>query len=124
MTARSDSEGLALQSDVAVFHRRYSTNTFSNWYLAQVFRLLCHNGEINTIKANRDTVRNLEAELGLGPILQRQGSDSADMDRVVELFLSRGVSLVEVLCRMMPRAWAPSALSSTGTCRQPSGCRP
>src|SRR6185369_5854127 len=41
----------ALTSDVAVFHRRYSTNTFSNWYLAQTFRLLCHNGEINTIKA-------------------------------------------------------------------------
>ncbi|MCC6558989.1 MAG: glutamate synthase large subunit [Polyangiaceae bacterium] len=94
-----------LRADVVVFHRRYSTNTFSNWYLSQVFRVLCHNGEINTIKANRNAVLNLEAELGLGPILMQQGSDSADMDRVVELFTSHGVSLLETLCRMMPMAW-------------------
>jgi glutamate synthase domain-containing protein 2/glutamate synthase domain-containing protein 1/glutamate synthase domain-containing protein 3 len=94
-----------LRASVVVFHRRYSTNTFSNWYLAQVFRLLCHNGEINTIKANRNAVTNLEAELGLGPILMPQGSDSADMDRVVELFTSHGVSLLETLGRMMPMAF-------------------
>src|SRR5688572_29174628 len=58
-----------LRTSVAVFHRRYSTNTFSNWYLAQVFRTLCHNGEINTIKANRNAVGNLQAELGLAQIL-------------------------------------------------------
>ena len=94
-----------LRTDVIVFHRRYSTNTFSNWYLAQVFRVLGHNGEINTIKANRNAVTNLEAELGLGPILMPQGSDSADMDRVVELFTSHGVSLLETLTRMMPMAF-------------------
>jgi glutamate synthase domain-containing protein 2/glutamate synthase domain-containing protein 1/glutamate synthase domain-containing protein 3 len=94
-----------LTASVAVFHRRYSTNTFSNWYLAQVFRTLCHNGEINTIKANRNAVQNLEAELGLGPILMPQGSDSADVDRVVELFVSHQISLLETLCRMMPMAW-------------------
>jgi glutamate synthase domain-containing protein 2/glutamate synthase domain-containing protein 1/glutamate synthase domain-containing protein 3 len=94
-----------LGAEVAVFHRRYSTNTFSNWYLAQVFRTLCHNGEINTIKANRNAVQNLEAELGLGPILMPQGSDSADMDRMVELFATRGVSLLEAICRMMPMAY-------------------
>ncbi|MGQ0503849.1 MAG: glutamate synthase large subunit [Myxococcaceae bacterium] len=95
----------ALTTEAVVFHRRYSTNTFSNWYLAQVFRTLCHNGEINTIKANRNAVQNLEAELGLGPILMQQGSDSADMDRVVELFTSHGVSLLETICRLMPMAW-------------------
>ncbi len=94
-----------LTAEAVVFHRRYSTNTFSNWYLAQVFRALCHNGEINTIKANRNAVLNLEAELGLGPILMQQGSDSADMDRVVELFTSHGVSLLETICRLMPMAW-------------------
>ncbi len=94
-----------LTTEAAIFHRRYSTNTFSNWYLAQVFRTLCHNGEINTIKANRNAVLNLEAELGLGPILMQQGSDSADMDRVVELFTSHGVSLLETICRLMPMAW-------------------
>jgi glutamate synthase domain-containing protein 2/glutamate synthase domain-containing protein 1/glutamate synthase domain-containing protein 3 len=95
----------ALRAEAVVFHRRYSTNTFSNWYLAQVFRTLCHNGEINTIKANRNAVQNLEAELGLGPILMPQGSDSADMDRLVEMFVAHGISLLETLCRMMPMAW-------------------
>jgi len=95
----------ALRADAAVFHRRYSTNTYSNWTLAQTFRVLCHNGEINTIKANRNAVRNLEAELGLGSILMPQGSDSADLDRVVELFTSHGVSLPETIHRLMPAAW-------------------
>ncbi|HVY45623.1 MAG TPA: glutamate synthase central domain-containing protein, partial [Minicystis sp.] len=101
-----DLEDRALTARAAVFHRRYSTNTFSNWYLAQVFRTLCHNGEINTIKANRNAVKNLETELGLGPILMPQGSDSADMDRVVELFVAHGVSLPEALARMIPMAFA------------------
>ena len=95
----------ALRTSAVVFHRRYSTNTFSNWYLAQVFRTLCHNGEINTIKANRNAVANLERELGLSGLLMQQGSDSADMDRVVELFVASGVPLLETLCRMMPPAW-------------------
>jgi len=95
-----------LTSDVAVFHRRYSTNTFSNWYLAQTFRLLCHNGEINTIKANRNAVRNLEREVGRDGILMPQGSDSADLDRIIELFDAFGVSLPETMCRLMPLAWA------------------
>ena len=94
-----------LRTDAVIFHRRYSTNTFSNWYLAQVFRILGHNGEINTIKANRNAVQDLEAELAPGPILMQQGSDSADMDRVVELFVAHGVSLPETLCRLMPPAW-------------------
>jgi glutamate synthase domain-containing protein 2/glutamate synthase domain-containing protein 1/glutamate synthase domain-containing protein 3 len=94
-----------LETDVVVFHRRYSTNTFSNWYLAQVFRLLCHNGEINTIKANRNAVRNLEAELGIHGLLMPQGSDSADVDRVVEMFATSGVPLDETFLRIMPLAW-------------------
>src|SRR5258706_4970679 len=96
----------SLASDVAVFHRRYSTNTFSNWYLAQCVRSLCHNGDINTIKANRNAVRNLESELGRDGILMPQGSDSADLDRIVELFTVYGVPLPETLCRLMPLAWA------------------
>ncbi|MFO0758440.1 MAG: glutamate synthase large subunit [Byssovorax sp.] len=94
-----------LRTEAVVFHRRYSTNTFSNWYLAQVFRVLGHNGEINTIKANRNAVQSLEAQLNLGSILMPQGSDSADMDRMVELFTSHGVSLLEALTRIMPRAY-------------------
>ena len=95
-----------LTTDVAVFHRRYSTNTFSNWYLAQTFRTLCHNGEINTIKANRNAVATLEREVGIDGILMPQGSDSADLDRIIELFVVHGVSLPETLCRMLPLAWA------------------
>ncbi len=102
----SDLADPSLTSDVAVFHRRYSTNTFSNWYLAQTFRTLCHNGEINTIKANRNAVTTLERELGLDGILMPQGSDSADLDRIIELFVVHGVSLPEALCRMLPLAWA------------------
>jgi glutamate synthase domain-containing protein 2/glutamate synthase domain-containing protein 1/glutamate synthase domain-containing protein 3 len=94
-----------LRTDVAVFHRRYSTNTFANWYLAQVFRTLCHNGEINTIKANRNAVVNLQAELGMNTVLMPQGSDSADLDRLVEMFVSHGVSLLEAICRVMPMSW-------------------
>jgi len=95
-----------LKAEWAVFHRRYSTNTFSNWYLAQCFRTMCHNGEINTIKANRHAVRNLEVELSRDGILMPQGSDSADLDRVIELFATFGVPLPEALCRLMPLAWA------------------
>ncbi len=95
-----------LRSRLCVFHRRYSTNTFSNWYLAQCFRTLCHNGEINTIKANRGAVHNLEGEVGRNDVLMPQGSDSADLDRLVELFTTYGVPLPETLARLMPPAWA------------------
>ena len=94
-----------LRTSTVVFHRRYSTNTFSNWTLAQVFRVLGHNGEINTIKANRNAVASMEAELGLSSVLMPQGSDSADMDRIVELFTAHGVSLPETIARIMPMAW-------------------
>ena len=94
-----------LSAQVAVFHRRYSTNTLSNWALAQPFRLLAHNGEINTIKANRGAVLSLEKELSLAGVLMQLGSDSADLDRAVELFVSHGVSLPETILRLMPAAW-------------------
>jgi glutamate synthase (ferredoxin) len=92
-------------TDACVFHRRYSTNTFSNWYLAQPFRLIAHNGEINTIKAVRSAVQELEAELGLPGLLMHQGSDSADLDRMAELLHAHGVPLAEALMRILPAAW-------------------
>ncbi|RMG21451.1 MAG: glutamate synthase subunit alpha, partial [Deltaproteobacteria bacterium] len=101
-----DLEDPGFVTDLAIFHRRYSTNTFSNWYLAQPFRVLGHNGEINTIKAARSAVRNLEAELGLPGLLMHQGSDSADLDRMVELLVTHGVPLLEALVRLLPAAWA------------------
>lgn len=96
----------SMESAVCISHRRYSTNTFSNWELAQTFRFLAQNGEINTIKANRLSAFNLQRQLGLNRILMSQGSDSADMDRMVELFyVLRGIDLDETLRRMVPPAW-------------------
>jgi glutamate synthase domain-containing protein 2/glutamate synthase domain-containing protein 1/glutamate synthase domain-containing protein 3 len=94
-----------LATDLVVFHRRYSTNTLSNWALAQPFRVIAHNGEINTIKANRAALQSMERELSLSGLLMQMGSDSADLDRAVELFTSHGVSLPETLLRLMPAAW-------------------
>ncbi|MFI5244212.1 MAG: glutamate synthase-related protein, partial [Gemmatimonadales bacterium] len=107
----------ALKTDLAVFHRRYSTNTLSNWALAQPFRLIAHNGEINTIKANRSAVASLERELSLSGILMQLGSDSADLDRAVELFRCHGVSLPETMLRLMPAAWRELALSDSPEAR-------
>ncbi len=103
--AYADLQDPLLAADTAVFHRRYSTNTLSNWGLAQPFRLLAHNGEINTIKANRGALESLGRELSLGGVLMQLGSDSADLDRAVELFVSHGVSLEETILRLMPAAW-------------------
>jgi len=100
-----DLEDPRLATDLVVFHRRYSTNTLSNWALAQPFRVLAHNGEINTIKANRAALQSLERELSLGGLLMQLGSDSADLDRAVELFATHGVSLPETILRLMPAAW-------------------
>ncbi len=93
-----------LTTQAVVFHRRYSTNTFSDWLLAQPFRTLAHNGEINTIKATRDAARNLAKELGFQELLMKQGSDSADLDRVIEVLTAHGVPLLEALLRLMPPA--------------------
>jgi len=112
-----DLEDPGFVSDVAVFHRRYSTNTLSNWALAQPFRLLAHNGEINTIKANRSAIASLERELSFSGVLMQLGSDSADLDRAVELFVCHGVSLPETILRLMPAAWRELALSDSPEAR-------
>jgi glutamate synthase (ferredoxin) len=107
----------ALKTDLVVLHRRYSTNTLSNWALAQPFRLLAHNGEINTIKANRSAIASMERELSLSGLLMQLGSDSADLDRAVELFTSHGVSLPETLLRLMPAAWRELVASDSPEAR-------
>ncbi len=104
----------ALAADLVTFHRRYSTNTLSNWALAQPFRVLAHNGEINTIKANRSALESLERELSLSGLLMQLGSDSADLDRAVELFACHGVSLPETILRLMPAAWRELADDAGG----------
>ncbi|MBN1587010.1 MAG: glutamate synthase large subunit, partial [Candidatus Omnitrophica bacterium] len=103
------------KSAIAVYHQRYSTNTFPNWYLAQPFRMLGHNGEINTIKGNQNWMRAREAFLensvwkkdmeSLRPVIQPGGSDSADLDNALEFYVRSGRGVLEALAMMIPEAW-------------------
>ena len=101
-------------SKLALVHSRYSTNTFPSWPLAQPFRMIAHNGEINTVQGNRNWMRarqsQLESEvLGdlnpLLPIVTPGASDSASFDEVVELLSLTGRSLPHSIMMMVPEAW-------------------
>jgi len=105
----------AFETAIAVFHQRYSTNTLPSWALAQPFRLLAHNGEINTLQGNVTWMAAREALLAsplwphgledLFPIVQPGGSDSAMLDNVMELFRRSGRSLLHTLLMLIPGAW-------------------
>ncbi|MDR7516378.1 MAG: glutamate synthase large subunit [Armatimonadota bacterium] len=105
----------AYATALAVFHQRYSTNTFPSWRLAQPFRLLAHNGEINTLTGNVLWMRAREASLrsalwdevldDLRPVVQEGGSDSAMLDNVAELLALSGRRLPHVLAMLVPQAW-------------------
>jgi len=102
-------------SAIAVFHQRYSTNTFPNWFLAQPFRFLSHNGEINTLQGNRNWMAAREPELSsplwgkdlhdLFPIVQENGSDSMSLDNVAELLIMSGRDTVQAMMMLVPDAW-------------------
>ncbi|MBI3324031.1 MAG: glutamate synthase large subunit [Candidatus Omnitrophica bacterium] len=102
-------------SSLAVFHQRYSTNTFPNWFLAQPFRYLGHNGEINTLRGNRNWMAAREPELRsrvwgeqlqeLWPIVQEGGSDSMSLDNVLELLALSGRDLLQAMMMLVPDAW-------------------
>src|ERR1700687_4509955 len=95
------------ESRLAVFHQRYSTNTMPDWRLAQPFRMLAHNGEINTITGNRAWMRAREAELEpeLRGAIWPEGSDSASLDNALELLVQRGWEVSEALMSLVPDAW-------------------
>jgi glutamate synthase (ferredoxin) len=103
------------ETALAVFHQRYSTNTFPTWHLAQPFRLLAHNGEINTLQGNRNWMRAREAVLEsplwgeaikrLLPIVWEQGSDSASLDQVLELLERSGRDVLHSMHMLVPSAW-------------------
>ena len=97
----------ACESKLAVFHQRYSTNTMPDWRLAQPFRMLAHNGEINTITGNRAWVRARESELEpeLRGVIWPEGSDSASLDNALELLVHRGWEVSEALMSLVPDAW-------------------
>jgi len=101
-------------STLALVHSRYSTNTFPSWPLAQPFRMIAHNGEINTVRANRNWMRARQSQLAsdvlgdltpLLPIVTEGGSDSASLDEVVELLTLAGRSLPHAIMMMVPEAW-------------------
>ncbi|MFM1785710.1 MAG: Ferredoxin-dependent glutamate synthase 1, partial [Actinomycetota bacterium] len=101
-------------STLALVHSRFSTNTFPSWPLAHPFRMIAHNGEINTVKGNRNWMAarqsQLESEvLGdlkqLLPIVTPGGSDSASFDEVLELLYLSGRSLPHAMMMMIPEAW-------------------
>ena len=102
-----DLQDPACESRLAVFHQRYSTNTMPDWRLAQPFRLLAHNGEINTIGANRAWMRAREPELeaDLRSVIQPEGSDSTSLDNALELLVRRGWEVSEALMSLVPDAW-------------------
>ena len=93
----------------AIFHQRFSTNTAPSWERAQPFRLLGHNGEINTIDGNvewmeaRERARGLDPDLA--PALDRTGSDSALLDNALELLVRSGLDVREALSLLVPPAW-------------------
>ena len=105
----------AFESAVAVFHQRYSTNTAPSWPLAQPFRMLAHNGEINTLWGNRNAMLAREPALAspawgeaierLKPIIWRAGSDSTSLDNVLELLVLSGRDPVHALMMLVPEAW-------------------
>lgn len=104
-----------LASAIALVHSRFSTNTFPSWPLAHPFRYVAHNGEINTIRGNRNRMRAREALLQsdlipgdlsrLYPICDPEGSDSASFDEVLELLHLGGRSLPHAVLMMIPEAW-------------------
>ena len=101
-------------SGLALVHSRFSTNTFPTWSLAQPFRLLGHNGEINTIRGNRSWMESREGVLHpdllcpleeLGPVVQRGMSDSASLDNVLEFFVQSGMTLPHALAMLIPESY-------------------
>ena len=105
-----DLEDPTLAVPFAIFHQRFSTNTEPSWERAQPFRLICHNGEINTIDGNvawlQARQHALGAEPGLAPALDPDGSDSALLDNALELAVrDQGRDLDEAVSRLVPPAW-------------------
>jgi len=111
----SDLKDASLKSSFALIHARYSTNTFPTWDLAQPFRYLAHNGEINTLRGNINWMKSREGLLETKlfgkrlkktfPVIVPGGSDSAAMDNVLELLVLSGRSLPHAMMMLIPEAW-------------------
>ena len=104
-----------IESSFALIHQRFSTNTFPTWSLAQPFRMLCHNGEINTVRGNINWMNARHSILKsdkfkedidkIWPIIKEGQSDSASFDNALELLVHGGYSIAEAMLIMIPEAW-------------------
>jgi glutamate synthase domain-containing protein 2/glutamate synthase domain-containing protein 1/glutamate synthase domain-containing protein 3 len=109
-----DLQDADFETQLAIVHQRYSTNTFPNWSLAQPFRMLAHNGEINTLAGNRNWMRAREPELRseiwghrierLKPVIWEDGSDSASLDNALELMTMSGRDPLHAMMMLVPEA--------------------
>ena len=103
------------KTSIAIFHQRYSTNTFPDWKRAHPFRTLGHNGEINTIQGNRNWMKARENSASsdlwgedielLKPFIDDDGSDSSELDNALELMTLSGRSILESICMLVPEAY-------------------
>ncbi len=108
-----------LETSLCLYHQRFSTNTFPKWSLAQPFRLLAHNGEINTIRGNRNWSISRESKYStplieniqeLLPLVSKHGSDSMSLDNMLEGLTMTGVDLLQAVKILVPPAWQNSQL--------------
>ncbi|HIQ40464.1 MAG TPA: glutamate synthase large subunit, partial [Sulfurivirga caldicuralii] len=102
------------ESSLISYHQRFSTNTLPQWRLAQPFRFLAHNGELNTIRGNRNWARARQSKLKtdklpllhtLKPLVSQEGSDSSSLDNMIEVLTLGGLSVFEALRLLIPPAW-------------------
>ncbi|HHS89561.1 MAG TPA: glutamate synthase large subunit, partial [Rhodobacteraceae bacterium] len=108
------------ESAFAIYHQRYSTNTFPQWWLAQPFRMLAHNGEINTLKGNLNWMKSHEIRMAssafgdlaedIKPIVAQGSSDSAALDSVFEVLVRAGRSAPMAKTMMVPESWSQQAV--------------
>ncbi|WP_199609483.1 glutamate synthase large subunit [Flocculibacter collagenilyticus] len=113
-----DLADIRLQSAICIFHQRFSTNTTPQWRLAQPFRFLAHNGEINTINGNRQWAKAREYKFNsplipdlqqAAPFVASSGSDSSSLDNMLEVFLAGGMDLFRAMRLLVPPAWQNNA---------------
>lgn len=122
-----DLKDARFESTFAIYHQRYSTNTFPQWWLAQPFRMLAHNGEINTLKGNVNWMKSHEIRMASGafgemaedikPIIPQGASDSAALDSVFEVMVRAGRSAPMAKTMLVPESWSQSAVELPDTWR-------
>ncbi len=122
-----DLQDKRFESAFAIYHQRYSTNTFPQWWLAQPFRMLAHNGEINTLKGNLNWMKSHEIRMASGafgdmaedikPIVAQGSSDSAALDSVFEVLVRAGRSAPMAKTMMVPESWSKQAVELPETWR-------